>query len=134
MEIGARRVAQTTLRCAGGQAVSLRMPVAATVGLIGEQLGLPTAGVSDIELAPVFVRGLEAGADGERWELLAGASAVALLAGDATVETALGMFATAVGVVMEGQVLRINAVSHRTVGAGVYLYRLELVGPVRETT
>ena len=115
--------------------MSLRMPIAAIAGVLGEQLGLPVAGVSDSELAPVFVRVLDTGKDGrgQRWELLAGASAVARLAGDDTAETALGMFASAVGVVIEGQLLRIVSVTHRSVATSVYLYRLELVGSVRET-
>ena len=136
MGAGAKRVAETILYGAGGQAVSLRMPLAAVAGVLGEQLGQPAAGSSDTELAPVFVRALDSGKEGsgERWELLAGAGAVASLAGDDTVQTALGMFATAVGVVVEGQLLRVVKVSHRSVGTAVYLYRLELAGSIGETT
>lgn len=135
MEDGARRAAERVLRGAGGQAVALRMPLAAVTGVLGEQLGLPTAGTSDAELAPVFVRALGTDGDGsgQRWELLVSAVAVTHLAGDDTVETALGMFATAAGVVVDGQLMRIVGVSHRTVGTKAYLYRLELAGSVGDT-
>lgn len=129
---GAQRAVQTLLFGAGGQTVMLRMPVAAVAGVLGEQLGMPTAGTSDVELAPVVVRptGTEGKQGGTRWELLAGATAVAALAGDDTAETALGMFSNAVGVVMDGELLRIERVNYRTVGSAVYLYRVELVGAV----
>lgn len=135
MGAGVQRVAQRVLYSAGGQAVMVRMPVAAIAGVLGEQLGLPTAGVSDMELAPVVVRSAGSASEttGEQWELLAGATAVAALAGDETVETALGMFATAVGIVVDGELLRIGGVSYRTVGTAVYLYRLELTGSVNAT-
>lgn len=135
MEDGARRATERVLRCAGGQAAALRMPLPAVSGVLAEQLGMPAAGTSDVELAPVSVRFLGAYKDGggQRWELLVGAVAVSKLAGDDTAETALGMFATAVGVVVDGQLMRIVAVSHRTVGAKAYLYRLELAGSVQDT-
>lgn len=55
-----------------------------------------------------------------------GGTAVAALAGDATVTSALGLFAQAVGVVMDGVLLRIESVSYRTVGTAVYLYRVQM--------
>ncbi len=123
---GMQRVAETVLRGAGGQTVMLRMPVAAEAGVLGEQLGLPAATFNDAELAPVVVREQSQSTGGERWELLVGGSAVAVLAGDPSVTGALGMFAQAVGVVVDGELLRIESVSYRTVGNAVYLYRLEL--------
>lgn len=125
---GLQRVAESVLRAAGGQAVALRMPVAGVAGVTAEQLGLVAATFADLELAPVVVRELGAGTGeaGERWELLVGGSAVAGVAGDATVASALGLFAQALGVVMDGVLLRIESVSYRSVGTAVYLYRVEL--------
>ena len=125
---GIQRVAESVLRAAGGEAVLLRMPVAGVAGVVAEQLGLVAATFADSELAPVVLRETSAGAGeaGERWELLVGGSAVAGLAGDATVASALGLFAQALGVVKDGVLLRIETVSYRTVGTAVYLYRVEL--------
>ena len=125
---GIQRVAESVLRVAGGQTVLLRMPVAGIAGVVGEQLGLVAATFADSELAPVVLRELGAGEGeaGERWELLVGGSAIAALAGDATVGSALGLFAQALGVVLDGVLRGVDSVSYRTVGSAVYLYRVQL--------
>ena len=125
---GIQRAAESVLRAAGGQAVLLRMPVAGVAGVVAEQLGLVAAEFADSELAPVVVREMGAGTGeaGERWELLVAGSSVAGIAGDASVASALGLFAQALGVVMDGVLLRIESVNYRTVGRAVYLYQVEL--------
>ncbi len=134
MGAGAQRAAERMFYGVGGQSVMLRMPVAAVAGVLSEELGLPTTGTSDAELGPVLVRAMAGGTtEGARWELLAPAKVIAGVAGDATVATALGMFAEAVGVVVDGELLRIARVSYQTVEMAVYLYRVEMVGAVGGT-
>ncbi len=92
-----------------------------------EQLGLATATFDDVEMAPCVMRLLSANG-AERQELQVAARAVAASAGGSDVGLVLAWFAGAVGVVVDGELLRILDVSYRDLAGVPYVYRLELAG------
>ena len=126
----AQRAADTLLRATGGQALQLRVPTPAVAGDVTEQLGLATPGFEDLELAPaVFRKSRARVADGKaaEYEVLVSATCVEALAGG-TGQSVDVLFAQAFGVVADGSVLAIEAVSASEIGEAAYLYRLLLRG------
>ena len=122
----------SVLRGTGGRSVLLRQAVPGESGDVTAQLGLGQTTFEDAELAPVVLRPLGRavdGAGGEQWELLVSARAVTEMAGGPTASEALALFAEAVGVVVNGVVLRIGEVSYRELSGVPYLYRVELQAP-----
>jgi hypothetical protein len=94
---GALRRADVALRTTGGQAVLLRMPQPAANGDDAEQLGLATPAFSDVELAPAAFR-----KSGKETILIISATAVASLTGSLLFDSADVLFATAVGLIVNG--------------------------------
>jgi hypothetical protein len=124
-EQGAVRTAETLLRGAGGRAVLLRLPMAAAGGDDSEQLGLATPEFNDVELAPCVFRKV-----GSRPELLVSAVAVQKLVGSLAFDSAVVLFKTAVGVVVDDVVLEIEGVvAVESVGVAV-CYRVRLKAAV----
>ena len=126
---GVLRVTEAVLRGAGGRSVLVRMPQPGVANEVTEQLGLATATFADVEVSPCVARLLSTTGD-ERLELQIAARPVATAAGGADVSLALAWFAGAVGVVIDGELLRIMSVTYRDLAGVPYVYRLELAGAV----
>lgn len=129
--VAARRAADVLLRGTGGRSVQLRVPAPAVAGDVTEQLGLSSPGFADMELAPVAFRRARARVAEERapvWELLVSASAVEKLAGSRQGGVAV-LLATAAGVVVDGVLMEIEAVTSSGMGGMTYVYRLLLQEP-----
>lgn len=124
---GVLRSTEAVLRGAGGRSVLVRVPRPGATNDVTEQLGLATATFDDVEVAPCVVRVLSAGGR-ERVELQIAARSVTAGAGGAAVELALAWFAGAAGVVLDGELLRIESVTPRDLAGVPYVYRLELSG------
>ena len=122
---GAGRAAETLLRGVGGRVVLLRMPAAAAGGDESEQVGLATAGFNDVQLAPCVFR--KAGARGE---LLVSAAAVRGVVGSLEFDSAMVLFKTAAGVVVDGVVLEIESVAVVESAGVAICYRVGLKAAV----
>lgn len=130
---GARRVAATLLRAAGGRSVMLRLPAAATPGDATEQLGLAAPAFQDVELSPVVYRRVRTVATkgmGVRREMLASAETVEAAAGVLGGSAANVLFADAAGVVVDGVLMEVESVTASEVFGVPYLYRVVLREPV----
>ncbi len=130
---GARRSADTLLRGVGGRSVLLRIPGAADIGDVREQIGLTTPNFQDVELAPaVFrkLRGQVKDGAGTRWELLLSAISVESVLGMFDAASASSLFASASGVVVSGTVMEIEASTASDVCGQPCVYRLVLREPV----
>lgn len=123
---GAQRQADAVLRSVGGRAVLLRMAAPAASGDDAEQLGLATPGFQDVELAPaVFHHGAS------MRELVVSATAVAAVVGSLEFDSAAVLFASAVGIVIDGVLYAITkSVSAQALGQP-YSYTLTLEAPLR---
>ena len=126
---GVLRVTEAVLRGAGGRSVLVRVPQPGAANAVAEQLGLATATFADVEVAPCVGRVLSTTGD-ERLELQIAARSVAAAAGGPDVSLAMAWFAAAVGVVIDGELLRILSVTYRDLAGVPYVYRLELGGAV----
>lgn len=124
---GAQRVTEAVLRGTGGRSVLVRVPRPGAVNEVAEQLGLVAAAFDDVEIAPCVMRPLTEA--GDRIELQVAARAVASAAGGGDLSLVLAWFAGAVGVVVDGELLRILGVSTRDLAGVPYVYRLELARP-----
>jgi hypothetical protein len=116
------RAADTLLRTAG-RTVLLRLPAPAIPGDPTEQLGLAIPQFQDVELSPVVV--LSGKTSGSQ-QLLVSATAVNIIVGSLGYSAARVLFAGAVGVMLDGVLLQIEAVAESEVNGTVYLYRLTL--------
>lgn len=129
------RLADTLLRAAGGRSVLLRTPAPATAGDIAEQLGLETPEFQDVELAPaVFRRAHANGAENRaaRYELLVSVTAVQSLTASLGYAAADALFSAAFGILVDGVLLTIEAVTDSEANGAPYLYRLLLRAPIAE--
>src|ERR1700733_13225066 len=129
----ARRGAGVLLSCAGGRAVLLRMPAPGTAGDVTEQLGLATPEFQDVELAPVvFRKARVATAEGKaaEWELMVSATAVNALVGSLGYLAASVLFADAFGVLVDGVLMEVEAVTESEVGGSPYVYRVVVKEPL----
>ena len=129
----ARRAADVLLSCAGGRAVLLRMPAPGTAGDVTEQLGLATPEFQDVELAPVvFRKARVATAEGKaaEWELMVSATAVNALVGSLGYSAASVLFADAFGVLVDGVLMEVEAVTESEVGGSPYVYRVVVKEPL----
>jgi hypothetical protein len=124
---GAQRVTEAMMRGAGGRSVLLRVPRPGAANDVTEQLGLAAATFDEVEVAPCTVRPVTP--NGKRYELLMAARAVARAAGGAENVLVLAWLRAAAGVVVNGELLRIETVSSRDLAGVPYAYRLELTGP-----
>ncbi len=120
------RAADAVLRANGGRAALLRMPAPAVANNDGEQLGLAMPQFQDVELAPVVLRKAES-----TKTLLVSGSAVTALLGSLEFNSALVLFETALGVVIDGLLYTIMSSTAATSDGATYVYSLELRAPDR---
>jgi hypothetical protein len=121
-------MADALLRSLGGSVAMLRMPVAAT-SAVGEQLGAPTSGFSDLPLSPAAFRKVRvAMEDGDqaRYELLISASAVEQQVSQLGLTSAEVLFAMALGITMGGEFFVIEGVSFTSAAGLACIYRVLL--------
>ena len=119
-------MADTLLRSLGATQAMLRMPVTASTA-IGEQLGAPTAGFSDLPIAPVAFRKVRVPlSDGNqaKYELLISASAVEAQVSDLGLTSAEVLFAMALGITVDGEYFVIEGVSWVSAVGLACLYRV----------
>jgi hypothetical protein len=129
----ALRAADVLLSCAGGRAVLLRMPAPATAGDVTEQLGLAAPEFQDVELAPVvFRKARVASPQGKAatWELMVSATAVNALVGSLGYSAASVLFADAFGVLIDGVLMEVEAVTESQVSGSPYVYRVVVKEPL----
>lgn len=124
----ANRIADTLLRVVGGREVQLRILTQPAQG-DGGQVGQPSPLFQDYTLGPVvFRRVLPAMSAGKpnKYELLISATAVTNLMGTAPSGSPQTLFDEAVGVVVDGVVMVIEAVATSEAFGAAYLYTLTL--------
>jgi hypothetical protein len=127
----AGRAADVLLRSAGGRVVMLRLPAPAVPADATEQLGLAVPEFQDVELAPVVLLSAsrsKVGASATR-ALLVSATAVNRLVGSLGFSAASVLFARAYGVLVDGVLLEVVAVTEQEAGGVPYLYRVTLRVP-----
>ena len=127
-----QRVADTLLRSLGGSIVLLRLPTNAQAGADNEQLGLAAPSYEDIPLSPAVFRRVRAGMkDGQanRYELLISASSIQTQLGLLQLVSADEIFAMAVGIFVDGELMPIESAAEAEMFGQPYLYRLVLRGP-----
>jgi hypothetical protein len=117
----ASRAAEALLRTLGGTSIYLRTPMAAAAGDAG-QLGIAGATTQDIALAPVVVR--HSGSSATRRELLVPASALARACDIQDTAAAQEFFSAALGIVLRGTLLRVEAFAAEELDGAPYLYRV----------
>lgn len=132
---GAVRAAEALLRGAGGRTVQLRLPAPAIAGDLGEQVGLGVPQFEDYALAPVLFRKLRASSGkgaahvrASEAELLVSAAAVAEIVGSTACDSASVLFATAAGVLVDGDLWTITGATAMQAFGEVLLWRLGLEG------
>jgi hypothetical protein len=128
----AARASDVLLRALGGSSVTLRMPAPATPGDPAEQRGLATPAFQDFPLAPAVYRKARATlADGQpaKSELLVSATAIEALVGSLDFSSASLLFASACGILADGDLLHIVSASSEQAGGQPYVYRLILRAP-----
>jgi hypothetical protein len=135
--ICASRLADVLLRAMGGRLVKLRMPAPAVPADITEQLGIATPLFQDLELKPVVFRKARAIVtlgNGARWELLVSASVVGSVVGSLAYASASLLFAQALGVMVEDELLEIVSATAEQAFGRPYVYRLVLRAPLSQIT
>ncbi len=131
----AARAADVLLRAMGGRTVMLRMPAPAVPMDVTEQLGIATPTFQDIPLGPVVYRKARAAvAEGKaaKWEMLVSATVVESLVGSLTYASASVLFATAYGVLSDGELLEIESATQQQIFGQPYVYRLVLRAPLAQ--
>jgi len=127
-----QRAADALLRCLGGRTVLLRLPTNGVAGSDGEQLGQATPSYEDIPLSPAVFRRLRAELkDGaaNRYELLISASSIGVQLGLLQLSSTSQLFGMAYGIVVDGELMLIEAAAEAEAFGKPYLYRLILRGP-----
>jgi hypothetical protein len=126
------RMTDALLRSLGGRTVLLHIPAPAVPGDIGEQVGLATPLFQDAPIGPAILRKVRpkiATFSKERTaesELLVSASAVAKIVGSMGYDSADILFASACGVLIDGELLEITSATSVEGFGSAYLYRLGL--------
>jgi hypothetical protein len=129
-----RRVADALLLGSGGRAVKLRVPAPAAPADPAEQLGLAVPQFQDLDLSPAIFRNTSPKVtEGEaaRRDLIVSASAVASLTGSTDPGPAEALFASALGVLVDGTLLTIVSATGMEAGGAVFAYRLALREPIQ---
>lgn len=126
------RAADALLRTAGGRTVVLRLPAPAIPADAAEQLGLAVPEFQDVELGPVVVRSVKAGAGGAAGtrELLVSATAVNRIVGSLAYAAAHVLFSVAYGVLLDGVLLEVISVTEQEIGGQPYVYRVTVRVPL----
>jgi hypothetical protein len=116
----------------GGMTVILRLPVPAPAGGDSEQLGQATPSYEDIPLSPAVFRRLRPGMrEGgvNRYEVLLSACAVKTQLGLLQLASTSQLFAMAAGLLVDGELMPIEAAAEAEAFGQPYLYRLIVRGP-----
>lgn len=126
---GCVRAVDSLLRCQGGWAAGLRLPVAAAAGVDAEQLGLSSPLFRDLPLSPVVFRKVRSvmseGMTG-KYELLISASAVAAAVSGQQLASADVLFDMATGIAVNGVLFLIEATSFTEWQGNACMYRVLL--------
>lgn len=123
-----QRAADAMLRSLGGFSVGLQMPSAATAG-DGAQLGIVAQTYELLPLSPAIFRRVRISmieGEPQKFELAVSASAVAAQVGSLQLTSADALFAQAAGVLVNGKLFLIEAVTAPEAFGRPYLYRLQL--------
>lgn len=131
-----QRAADALLRCLGGTTALLRLPTPAAAGADAEQLGAATPAYEDIPLSPAVFRRLRPELrDGKsnRYELLISASSIQAQLGLLQLASTDELFAMAVGILVDGELMPIEAAAEAEAFGQPYLYRLIFRGPQSQT-
>ena len=133
--MAAKRAAESLLRSTGGRSIFLRVPVPAALATTSEELGLVAPAFQEVELSPVvFRKGRpQQKGDGERWELLVSTYSVEAVLGDSGATDASSLFASAAGVVVDEDLMEIEAISSSDMNGVPYVYRLVVRVPQAKT-
>jgi hypothetical protein len=118
----AKSAAETLLRVLGGTHIYIRVPLAFANPGDAAQLGLAGAGSEDVQLTPVVV--LVSRVDRKKKELLISAGALLRAREIRDAVTARQFFDSAIGVVVNGELLRVVSIEHEEMGGEAFLYRV----------
>ena len=127
-----QRAADALLRCLGGTTVLLRLPTSAASDANAEQLGAATPSYEDIPLSPAIFRRLRPKLrdnNANEYELLISAASVHSQLGFLQLASTDQLFAMAMGVFVDGELMLIKAAAEAEVFGRPYLYRLVLSAP-----
>lgn len=127
-----QRMADALLRSLGGRTVLLRLPTPAQAGADNEQLGLSAPSYEDLPLSPAVFRRVRPGmSEGKvnRYELLISASSIQAQLLLLNLASADEIFAMAVGVYVDNELMQIESAAEAEMFGQPYLYRLQLRGP-----
>jgi hypothetical protein len=129
--------ADVLLRAMGGRTVMLRVPAPAVSADVTEQLGIAVPTFQDLPLAPVVNRKARAtvtSGKAAQWELLVSATVVETLVGSLAYSSASVLFATAFGILSDGELLEIESATAAQVFGQPYVYRLVVRAPLVQMT
>lgn len=120
------RAADSMLRALGGTEINVMFPSLILPDDPSAQLGLVDPGVEEVIFSPVVVRILETASTGprRRLEFLISGATVADELSSRNVATAEALFANALGVVYQGDLLHIENVTTEYFGDMAYLCRV----------
>ena len=123
---GAQRAADAMLRSLGAAQVALRLPGISTADATSTQLGLAPLPTEDITLEPALVaaRPLAADSGRQQYELLISALAMKAAAEQNGFTSEAEMLNAALGVVVNGALLRISGFAAELVAATPVLFRI----------
>jgi hypothetical protein len=116
------RAADALLRTLGGESLALRVPLA----LVATGPGLVNS-VQDVECGPAIVRQTGNTPESRQYEVVLSGATVQRLVESLNTADADELFASALGIVRNGVLLRIASVSTDDIGGEAYLYRLAVV-------
>ncbi len=117
------RVTEAMLRALGAAEVTLRLPV--NVALINADLGLATPVTEDVVIKPAVLRSLPSSKAGSgRVELLVAASTVVEQAVSRNAESPEALLDTALGIVHNDKLLRIQSVDVHAIAEDPCFYRI----------
>lgn len=123
------RTADALLRCSGGTAAYLQIPVQPGDAADTGQLGIDAPTFQSLPISPVVMRQMRrimAEGAPQKYELLVSGSAVAAAVGEQQVASAELLFQMAAGVAVAGEMFLIESVSISECMGSAYMYRLLL--------
>ena len=127
MLTSAIRAADSLLRSLGGTCISLRIPSPLLSGGTPTEIGLAPPLYQDITLAPAVLRSLTNSKPAlarARYEILISASAVQKQIELNNFDSADDFFASSLGLVYQGDLLRVENVARDDFAGSPYLYRI----------
>jgi hypothetical protein len=120
------RAANAMLRTLGGGEIHLLLPAHSLPGETAVELGAVDPGVEDVTLGPVIIRTLPTDNSGprRRSEFLIPASAVDSEMTSHNANSVQSLLDSALGIVCEGQMYRIEGMTSEQFAGTTYLYRV----------